>query len=637
MDGRGDGNWDAAVHATKNWKLSSAGTPTDFVTNDAVQFDDTATGTTTVNLTANVSTANVSFNNSTKNYTIQSAGAFGITAGTVLKSGTGAVTLSTTNTYAGGTNLNAGTLNLNNASALGTGVLIINGGTLDNTSGAPLTLTAHNAENWNGDFTFTGTSNLKFTAGDPTQTPQVTNNGAGAVTLGGTGAARTVTVSAGDLTVGPITGSMGLTKAGAGTLTIDSTAGTANSAQSNIGGDLSVTAGLVQIGLPNATSASDLNVGGLTGSGTIENASTNTRNINVNNAADKTFAGVLQDGAAGGLLGLTKTGAGTLTLSGASTFSNGFTVTNGQLVLTGSINPAASGTTPGVYTVSGNSTPAAILTLGTGSTLVSTLTNAPNVQVGAGIGTAGFLRVNSGSTLTTASELWLATGDGGYGAMDMTGGTVGIGSWLALGRGGGQGVLNQSGGSITVSGNPLTIGSFGGAIDPGIVHGLVNVSGGTLTATTNVYVGEGTMGVLNVSGTGHVVATTAVRVALGNFYSPANGSTLNLLGGTLTTPVLSGGGGTGTINFNGGVLQAATDSQTFLTNTGNTGTLTAYAYPGNAIIDSNGHQVAMDLPIVAPTGNGISATGLTFSGGGYASTPVVQVTGGGGVARRRTP
>ncbi len=29
----------------------------------------------------------------------------------------------------------------------------------------------------------------------------------------------------------------------------------------------------------------------------------------------------------------------------------------------------------------------------------------------------------------------------------------------------------------------------------------------------------------------------------------------------------------------------------------------------------------MDLPIIAPTGNGVSAAGLTVSGGGYASTP----------------
>ena len=39
----------------------------------------------------------------------------------------------------------------------------------------PLTMTNRNAQNWNGDFTFTGTSDLKFTAGDAAATPQVVN------------------------------------------------------------------------------------------------------------------------------------------------------------------------------------------------------------------------------------------------------------------------------------------------------------------------------------------------------------------------------------------------------------------------------------------------------------------------------
>ena len=629
--GAGDGNWDTAAHSPKNWKLSSSSAPTDFVANDAVLFDDTATGTTTVNLTANVSTGAITFNNSAKNYTIQTAGAFGITSGAVFLNGTGAVTLSSANTYAGGTNLNAGTLNINNAGAIGTGALTINGGTLDNSSGAPLTLTNHNAQNWNGDFAFTGTSDLKFSAGDAVANPQVTNNGAAAVTLGGTGSSRTVTVSSGNLTVGPISGGLGLTKAGAGSLTIDSSTGTGNAAQSTIGGELNVTGGLVQIGLPGAASASDFNVGGLAGSGTIENSSNQNRNVIVNNATDAVFSGVLQDGTGTGLLGLTKSGAGTLTLSGNSTLSNGLNVNSGQVILSGTIMPQAAGAAAGIDTVSGNTAPTAILTLASGGSLNSPrpAANAPGLQMGTGAGQVGVVRVNPGSTLNLASEIFLATVDGGYGAMDITGGTANVGSWMALGRGGGQGVVNQSGGSVTVLTNQLTIGSFGGTTDPGIVHGLYNISGGSVTTTNNVFVGEGSMAVLNVMGSGQVVAGTGVRVALGNFSSPANGSMLNLLGGTVTTPFVGGGGGAGALNFHGGVLQASTDVADLIVQTG-TGAFTAYAYPGNAVIDSNGHQVSLNYPISAPTGNGVSAAGLTVSGGGYASTPVVQVTGGGG-------
>ncbi len=54
------------------------------------------------------------------------------------KSGTGQPHLNTANTYSGGTTLNGGTLNVNHASALGTGSLTIAAGTkIDNTVDLP--------------------------------------------------------------------------------------------------------------------------------------------------------------------------------------------------------------------------------------------------------------------------------------------------------------------------------------------------------------------------------------------------------------------------------------------------------------------------------------------------------------------
>src|SRR5262249_20289161 len=111
------------------------------------------------------------------------------------------------NTYSGPTTLSSGQLNLNSATAIGTGNFTIAGGTIDNTSGAAATLTSNNTQSWNSDFTFTGTNSL--------------NLGTGAVTLGAT---RQVTVTAGNLTVGGAIGdggsAFGLTKVGAGTLTL---------------------------------------------------------------------------------------------------------------------------------------------------------------------------------------------------------------------------------------------------------------------------------------------------------------------------------------------------------------------------------------------------------------------------------
>ncbi len=92
---------------TANWNPGS--------TSNGVKntFDDTATG-----LTANIASAatptSVVFNNSSKNFTITGTSGIGGTA-TVLKQGTGTVTMSSVNTYSGVTTVEAGKLILSGA------------------------------------------------------------------------------------------------------------------------------------------------------------------------------------------------------------------------------------------------------------------------------------------------------------------------------------------------------------------------------------------------------------------------------------------------------------------------------------------------------------------------------------------
>ena len=168
-----------------NWVLASnPSAATDFLPGDAVIFDDSATGTTLVSIsgTGNVNPISVTFGNLSNSYTL--TGAHGIVGPTsMMINGGGAVTIANSNGYTGGTTLTSGLLNINNNSALGSGLLTIAGGMIDSTT-AGVTL-ANNPQVWNADFTFNGSNNL--------------NLGTGAVTLVNS---RTVTVNANTLTVG---------------------------------------------------------------------------------------------------------------------------------------------------------------------------------------------------------------------------------------------------------------------------------------------------------------------------------------------------------------------------------------------------------------------------------------------------
>lgn len=129
--------------------------------------------------------------------------------GSLIKTGTGSFTLAAANTFSGGTTVSNGVLNINNGgsssanSAIGTGALTIAGGTIDNTSGSPVTLSPNNAQNWNGNFTFNGSSSL--------------NLGTGLVALGGN---EQITVNSNILTDGGVISGSGdsLTKNGNGEL-----------------------------------------------------------------------------------------------------------------------------------------------------------------------------------------------------------------------------------------------------------------------------------------------------------------------------------------------------------------------------------------------------------------------------------
>lgn len=126
----GSGTWD--ITTTANWSDSVALVTYDELagTGPDVTFDDTAGGgaSLTVTLNTTVGPLSVTVSNSAKDYTLSGSG--NIVGGMLTKEGSGTLTLSTVNTYSGGTFLNDGTVVFSALDSLGTGGITFNGGTL---------------------------------------------------------------------------------------------------------------------------------------------------------------------------------------------------------------------------------------------------------------------------------------------------------------------------------------------------------------------------------------------------------------------------------------------------------------------------------------------------------------------------
>jgi autotransporter-associated beta strand protein len=241
---------------------------------------------------------------------ISGAGGLGLSGGiagtgSLSKDGAGTLTLSGSNSYNGGTTVNAGGLAINSANALGSGALTLAGGTtIDNTSGAAIALTTNNPVNVNGNLTFGGSNDLNLGSGAVTLSanPQVTLNGTSTLTIGGA-----------------ISGASDLTKAGTGTMVL--------AGSNNFTGALTVSGGIVSLATNTAvagTSGVNLSAGtGLTYTG---GAATIDRNITVTNGT-----GTLRN-----------TGGGTLNLSG-NLSKNGsvLTLAGGSFNITGVISGAS--------------------------------------------------------------------------------------------------------------------------------------------------------------------------------------------------------------------------------------------------------------------------------------------------------
>lgn len=260
----------------------------------------------------------------------------------------------------------------------------------------------------------------------------------------------------------------------------------------------------------------------------------------------------------------------------------------------------------------------------------------------------GTLRQSGGSITVSSATTWNRVGyrtDSAYGYYELTGGTATMAGLIVstgsttTGTAPCAGVFNQTGGTFTADSTSITdypglrIGTNNGSV------GAYNLSGGACNVR-NLYAGgsgsnrEG-VGQVNISGTGTLTVAASgtyaglVRLGYKNGTMLSDGAVNLATGGTFAAPMVRSGDGTanlvgrGYLNFHGGTLVTNADQTDYLQY------MNAYVYDKDARINTDGHAVTFNNPILAATDYGVDSIALT-TGAGYAGPPVIQITGGSG-------
>lgn len=341
-----NGTWDTS---SPNWL--SNGVVATYQNGSVVMFDDTATGSTTVSNTASVSPAAVSLNNSSKAYTFSGSAIAGAT--TIQKTGGGTVTFNSTNTFSNGISIFGGNVTVANNSALGTGAIVLGGGTL---FGAGSGVSLANTIQAQANTASTIDCSVNFTLNGSLA-------GSGTITRGASAAQTLFLVGDNSSFTGTY---QDQNSANSITRWNSANAGSANARW------IFNQAQVASRTTPNFGTGT-IQFGSISGGGYIYQNTSGTATLQVGALGlDDTFSGSIQNGA--GFIALTKVGAGTLTMTGANSYSGLTTIDNGELVVATSFSNKGSclvtnGATFGVTNLSTASATISNLTLAAGCAL----------------------------------------------------------------------------------------------------------------------------------------------------------------------------------------------------------------------------------------------------------------------------
>jgi autotransporter-associated beta strand protein len=565
-----NGLWDTT---TANWTNTVTGA-FQYLDSANVTFNDTATATTISGGT--VTPGSMTFNNTSKNYTVSNSIAG---AGSVAKSGTGSLTLTGASTYSGKTTVNAGTVSFttlaNAGSASALGAPTVDNATIDLGSGTTAATLQYSGT---GASTSDRTINLAGTTGGATifigaGTGLLTLNGN--VTATGSGA-KTLTVGLNNNNLSVVmNGTIPDSSGGATSLSVGpGGSGTAmsltlGSTASSYTGPTTVTRGILNVYSIKNVNGGNSSLGNPSmGNGTLNVGASETVELHYKGTGDTTDRVINLAGT--GTLKLFNEGSGLLKFTSdwtaTGTGNKTILLQTGNFELGGAIPDSASGGT--------NSLTVQFVTACTLSATNSSYSGATLVAGGGAVTIKSINKIGSNSSLGTGANVaggTITIGNGANGGILVYNGTgSGIGNEGITDRmikldGSGSGVIDQSGtgllkftGALTATAGtrPLTLqgstsgsGEISGVISNGAATAINITKLGTGTWTlsgTNTYTGTTTVtagtlkaGIASAAGYGALGTNSAVTLA------NAVGAVLDLNGFNTAIGSLTGGGASG--------------------------------------------------------------------------------------------